>query len=70
MQSRFRVTIAIVEAVESPDERRRRGALACEAALERYSGARMAEGVAAAFETARTRRPALTAGATMRAPSK
>jgi glycosyltransferase involved in cell wall biosynthesis len=43
---------AIVEAVEQPGERRRRGARARRAVLERYSGRRMAAGVAAAFEAA------------------
>jgi glycosyltransferase involved in cell wall biosynthesis len=45
---------AIVEAIEQPDERRRRGERARRAALERYSDRRMAEGVAAAFESALT----------------
>jgi glycosyltransferase involved in cell wall biosynthesis len=43
---------AIVEAVELSDERRRRGELARRAVLERYSGRRMAAGVASAFEDA------------------
>jgi glycosyltransferase involved in cell wall biosynthesis len=43
---------AIVEAVELRDERRRRGELARRAVLERYSGRRMAAGVAFAFEAA------------------
>jgi glycosyltransferase involved in cell wall biosynthesis len=42
----------IVEAVERPNERRRRGERARRAARERYSDRRMAEGVAAAFESA------------------
>jgi glycosyltransferase involved in cell wall biosynthesis len=43
---------AIVEAVEHPSERRRRGEQARRAVLERYSGRRMAKGVAAAFDAA------------------
>jgi glycosyltransferase involved in cell wall biosynthesis len=43
---------AIVEAVENPSERRRRGERARRAVLERYSGRRMAAGIAAAFEAA------------------
>jgi glycosyltransferase involved in cell wall biosynthesis len=59
---------AIVEAVDVPAERRRRGKLASEAAHERYSGIRMAEGVVAAFDGARTARPAQRAGAAAPAP--
>lgn len=47
-----RLASAIVEAVEVPNERRRRGELARQTVLERYSGGRMAAGVAAAFESA------------------
>jgi glycosyltransferase involved in cell wall biosynthesis len=43
---------AIVEAVDSPEERRRRGARARAAAIERYSGASMAGSVATAFDSA------------------
>lgn len=50
---------AIVEAVEQPSERRRRGELARRTVLERYSGRRMAAGVAAAFEAATVAAPSL-----------
>jgi glycosyltransferase involved in cell wall biosynthesis len=46
------LTDAIVEAAEHPSERDRRGELARRDVLERYSGRRMAAGVAAAFEAA------------------
>jgi glycosyltransferase involved in cell wall biosynthesis len=46
------LTDAIVEAVEQPAERRRRGERARRAVIERYSGRRMAAGVATAFEAA------------------
>jgi glycosyltransferase involved in cell wall biosynthesis len=60
---------AIVEAIELPEERRRRGDRARRAALERYSGARMAQDVAAAFESAKTPPSELPAGATIPVPS-
>lgn len=44
---------AIVEAVDLPHERHRRGEQARRTVLERYSGDRMAAGVARAFESAR-----------------
>jgi glycosyltransferase involved in cell wall biosynthesis len=43
---------AIFEAVHEPKERRRRGELGRRAVLERYTGRRMAAGVAGAFESA------------------
>jgi glycosyltransferase involved in cell wall biosynthesis len=58
---------AIVEAVDLPNERRRRGELARRAALERYPGGRMAAGVAAAFESTMIACPA-TPAATLSAP--
>jgi glycosyltransferase involved in cell wall biosynthesis len=60
---------AIVEAVERPDERRRRGTRARQAALERYSGARMAGSVADAFESATAPLPALPTGVSLPVPS-
>jgi glycosyltransferase involved in cell wall biosynthesis len=43
---------AILDAIEHPSERRRRGERAQRAVLERYSGRRMAAGVGAAFDAA------------------
>ena len=44
---------ALVEAVNRPDERRRRGERAREVALERYSWPALAGEVAAVYEAAR-----------------
>ena len=46
---------ALVEAVNDPEERRRRGANAREVAVERYAWPALAERVAAVYETAQTR---------------
>jgi glycosyltransferase involved in cell wall biosynthesis len=54
------LSAAIVEAVERPDERLRRGERARRDVLERYSSRRMAVGVAAAFEAALGAEPPLT----------
>jgi glycosyltransferase involved in cell wall biosynthesis len=43
---------ALVEAVNDPEERRRRGARAREVALERYAWPSLAERVAAVYEAA------------------
>ena len=43
---------ALVEAVNDPEERRRRGVRAREVALERYAWPSLAERVAAVYETA------------------
>jgi glycosyltransferase involved in cell wall biosynthesis len=56
---------AIVEAVERPEERSLRGERARLAALERYSDRRMADGVAAAFESALSSTAARRARASM-----
>ena len=47
---------ALVEAVNDPEERRRRGANARQAALDRYAWPALAERVAAVYETALGRR--------------
>ncbi len=47
------LTAALVDAVNRPDERRRRGEKAREVALERYSWPALAEEVAAVYEAAR-----------------
>jgi glycosyltransferase involved in cell wall biosynthesis len=44
---------AMVEAVNDPEERRRRGRNAREAALDRYAWPALAERVAAVYDTAR-----------------
>src|SRR3954453_22828497 len=48
------LTAALVEAVNRPEERRRRGERAREVALERYSWPALAERVAAVYEAARS----------------
>ena len=48
------LTAALVDAVNRPAERRRRGEEAREVALERYSWPALAEEVAAVYEEART----------------
>ncbi len=50
------LTAALVDAVNRPDERRRRGENAREVALERYSWPALAEEVAAVYEAARAAR--------------
>ncbi len=51
---------ALVEAVNDPEERRRRGRNAREVALERYAWPALAERVAAVYETAMQGKPSTT----------